>query len=169
MNRQALAEAQEAGKPMHSNTELITRFYQAFGRRDPNDMAACYHPAVEFSDPVFPDLKGERAVAMWRMLCARGKDLRIEFGDVEADDTSGRAHWEAWYTFSATGRKVHNRINARFEFRDGRIIRHCDTFSFWAWARQALGPAGGMLGWSGLLRNRVRQQAARSLTRYLAP
>jgi len=130
-------------------------------------MAACYHPAVKFSDEVFVDLEGERATGMWRMLCERGHDLKIEFRDIEANDSTGRAHWEAWYTFSTTRRAVHNRIDARFEFKDGKIIRHRDTFDFWAWARQALGPIGVLLGWSGFLRNRVRLQAAKNLNAFL--
>jgi hypothetical protein len=28
-------------------------------------------------------------------------------------DARGMASWEAWYTFSATGRRVHNKIDAR--------------------------------------------------------
>ena len=130
-------------------------------------MAACYDPTVRFSDEVFPELDGTRAVGMWRMLCERGKDLKIEFRDIAADDSSGSAHWEAWYTFSATGRPVHNTIDARFEFRGGKIVRHRDTFDFWAWASQALGVKGRLFGWSGLLRNRVRAQAARSLASFL--
>lgn len=152
---------------MHPNSELIGRFYTAFGQRDAAGMAACYHPDVAFSDPVFPDLRGERATAMWRMLCERGKDLVIEFRDVEADGASGRAHWEAWYTFSGTGRRVHNRIEARFEFRDGKIVRHRDSFSFWAWASQALGPIGMVLGWSPVVKNRVRAQAAKGLDGFI--
>lgn len=132
-------------------------------------MAACYHPAVRFSDEVFVDLDGARAAGMWRMLCERGKDLKIEFRDIDANDSTGRAHWEAWYTFSGTRRRVHNRIDARFEFKDGKIIRHRDSFDFRAWARQALGPIGLLLGWSGFLRNRVRSQAARNLTAFLNP
>jgi len=130
-------------------------------------MAACYHPDVTFSDEVFTDLQGERAVAMWRMLCERAKDLKVEFRDIEADDIAGRAHWEAWYTFSATGRRVHNKIDARFEFRDGKIFRHRDSFDFWAWASQALGPMGRLLGWTGFVRNRVRSQAAKSLAAFI--
>ena len=118
--------------------------------------------SVKFSDEVFVDLEGERAAGMWRMLCERGKDLKIEFSDIEADDSTGRAHWEAWYTFSSTRRPVHNRIDARFEFKDGKIIRHRDSFDFWAWARQALGPIGVLLGWSGFLRNRVRRKRRES-------
>lgn len=148
---------------MHPNAQLVHRFYSAFARRDAAEMVSCYDPAVHFSDPVFPDLKGAQAGAMWRMLCERGKDLRIEFRGIEADDRSGQAHWEAWYTFSATGRKVHNIIEARFEFREGKIIRHRDSFSFWRWARQALGPMGLLLGWSGMVKSRVRFQAAKGL------
>lgn len=152
---------------MHRNAALLRSFYTSFGNRDASGMAACYHPAVKFSDEVFVDLEGARAAGMWRMLCERGKDLKIEFRDIEADDSTGRAHWEAWYNFSSTGRPVHNRIDARFEFKDGKIFRHRDSFDFWAWARQALGPIGVLLGWSRLLRNRVRSQAARNLTTFL--
>ena len=130
-------------------------------------MVACYHPEIAFSDPVFPDLQGDRARVMWQMLCERGKDLRIEFTQVDADDRQGQAHWEAWYTFSATGRQVHNRIDARFDFRDGRIFRHADSFSFWRWASQALGPVGIALGWTPLVKDKVRRQAAANLKRYM--
>ena len=130
-------------------------------------MASCYDPAVTFSDEVFTDLTGPRASAMWQMLCERAEDLKIEFRDVEANDATGSAHWEAWYTFSATGRKVHNKIDAHFEFRDGKIIRHRDRFNFWAWASQALGPVGRLLGWTPLVKNRVRSQAAARLESFL--
>ena len=152
---------------MHPNAELLTRFYSAFGKRDAATMGACYAPDVLFSDEVFTDLQGDEARAMWRMLCERGKDLTIACRDVEADDQTGRAHWEAWYTFPATGKKVHNRIDARFEFRDGKITRHHDVFSFWRWARQALGPVGWLLGWTPMVKNKVRRQAAANLRKYM--
>jgi ketosteroid isomerase-like protein len=153
---------------VHPNAELVTRFYKAFARRDAGAMTACYHPEVQFSDEVFPHLQGVRAGAMWRMLCERGKDLRIDYGEIHADADSGRAHWEAWYTFSMTGRPVYNRIDATFAFRDGRIIAHRDRFAFWAWSAQALGPVGRFLGWTPLVRGRVRAQAALSLERFIA-
>jgi hypothetical protein len=129
-------------------------------------MASCYHAGVEFSDPVFPSLRGAEAGKMWAMLCARGADLRIEHKDVVADDTTGSAHWDAWYTFSATGRKVHNSIDAAFTFKDDLIIRHVDTFSFYRWSRQALGPTGLLLGWTPLVKNKVRATAAKGLAQY---
>ena len=58
--------------------------------------------------------------------------VEISFSGIEADDKTGRAHWEAIYNFSETGRRVHNKIDARFEFRDDKIIRHADTFDLLA-------------------------------------
>lgn len=150
---------------MHPNEALITRFYEAFAARDPEGMAACYHDGVRFSDEVFPDLRGPRAAAMWRMLCERGEDLVVTFSDVEADEGTGTASWEAVYTFAASGRKVHNRIRAQFRFADGRIVEHRDAFDFWAWSRQALGPAGWLLGWTPWLRRKVQRMAAGQLDR----
>lgn len=156
------------GGAVHANEALIQRFYSSFQKRDAAGMAACYHPQVRFSDPAFPDLEGDRARAMWAMLCARGKDLRVEFRDVRADDRGGTAHWEAWYTFSVTGRKVHNTIDAQFEFRDGLIGRHVDRFDFHRWAGQALGLPGRLLGGTALIRNKVRATAARGLDDFIA-
>ena len=153
---------------MNANEQLIQRFYSAFQKRDAAGMVACYDPQVQFSDPVFTNLKGARAAAMWTMLCERGKDLKIEFRDVRADDTTGSAHWDAWYSFSGTGRQVHNSIDASFEFRDGRIMRHSDRFDLYRWARQALGLPGVLLGWTPLVQNKIRAMAAKSLDDYTA-
>lgn len=151
---------------MHPNAALIQSFYEAFSRRDGEAMAACYHPEATFSDPVFPALTGGDPGRMWRMLCAQGKDLTLRFDGVEADDQRGRAHWVATYTFSSTGRRVVNDIHAEFELRDGKIVRHVDTFDFWRWSRQALGLAGWLLGWTPWLRGKVRAQAQKALSRF---
>lgn len=153
---------------MHPHEQLITTFYEAFGRRDGDAMAACYHPDVRFSDPVFPDLRGANAGAMWRMLCSRANDLKIEASQVRADDSRGSAHWEAWYPFAATGRRVHNVIDATFEFKDGLIVRHTDVFDFHAWSKQALGVAGWLLGWTAMLQKKVQRQAGDTLARWIA-
>ena len=153
---------------MHPNAALLHRFYQAFGRRDAEAMGACYTADVRFEDPAFGQLEGDQARGMWRMLCERGKDLQITTSGIEADEQRGRAHWDAAYTFSQTGRRVLNRIDAEFEFRDGLICTHRDRFDFWRWSRQALGAPGLVLGWTPLLRNKVRAQARLGLERYLA-
>lgn len=152
---------------MDSNQQLIDRLYQSFQRKDYRGMATCYHPDATFEDAVFVLPNKKEIAAMWHFLCESGKDLSIEFGDVRADEQAGKAHWEAHYTFSRTGRRVHNIIEARFEFRDGQIIRHTDTFPFWRWSRMALGPTGWLLGWTPFLKNKVRNTAMKGLWRFI--
>jgi uncharacterized protein len=148
--------------------EVISRLYEAFALRDHVGMARCYTPDARFSDPVFTDLRGTQVAAMWRMLCQRATDLRITYSDVSAVGNSGSAHWEAWYTYSATGRPVHNVIEAAFTFRDGRIATHRDHFGLYRWTRQALGTTGVLLGWTPFLRSAVRRRAAVALVRFSA-
>ena len=149
-----------------ANTELIERFYRAFDAGDGDTMAACYAPDVHFSDPVFPDLRGPRAGAMWRMLTATPGDLRIDLLEHEADATSGSAHWRAHYTFTQTGRPVVNDVRGSFRLADGLIVEHRDRFGFHRWARQALGPAGLLLGWTPFVRATVRRKAAARLAEF---
>ncbi len=152
---------------MHANAQLIQKFYSSFQARDASGMSACYHPEVVFSDPVFGRLHGAQAIAMWHMLCSRARDLEVTFENVQADAGKGAAHWEARYTFSKTGRPVHNVIEAAFEFRDGRIIQHSDTFSFWKWTRMALGPTGLLLGWTPVLQTAIKKDARRNLEAFI--
>jgi ketosteroid isomerase-like protein len=151
---------------------LIERFYAAFAALDGAAMQACYCDDARFEDPVFALQGREQIGAMWRMLCdatkARGRDVwKLELGDHSADaGGTGRAHWEAHYRFSASGRMVHNIVEAQFAFRDGQIASHSDHFDFWRWSRQALGVGGTVLGWSPFLRHRVQAKAAANLAAY---
>ena len=43
---------------------------------------------------------------MWGMLCATAKNFELAFSGVEANERTGKAHWDARYDFSATGRRV---------------------------------------------------------------
>jgi ketosteroid isomerase-like protein len=151
----------------HPNEELIERLYDAFNRADGEAMAACYASGARFSDPVFTDLGEDEGPAMWRMLTARANQLSVHLLEHDADDDRGNAHWTADYTFR-TGRRVHNDVYAEFRFRDRKIIEHRDTFDFSAWARQALGPVGRVLGRTPFLHARVRKEARADLDRFLA-
>lgn len=151
---------------MAGNADVIKQLYDALDRHDGETMAAQYAPDARFADPAFGELSGEEAGDMWRMLTSRATDLKVELPEHEADGDEGSAHWIATYTFS-TGRPVVNDIRARFRFRDGRIVDHEDSFSFHRWARQALGPAGLVLGLPpmSLL---VRRKALGDLAEYRA-
>lgn len=153
---------------MPPNEELVRRFYDAFARRDAAQMAACYAPDVQFSDPVFVGLKGREASDMWAMLCEQGKDLQVRLASCEATDDGARARWIADYTFGPTRRKVHNEIDAVMVIRDGLIVEHTDTFDLWGWTRQALGVPGTLLGWSSLLQNKLRSEARKGLRKHQA-
>lgn len=150
------------------NDALIERFYAAFAQGDGAAMAACYAPRIHFHDPVFLDLHGPQAGAMWRMLTRTARDFSLELLEHDADATTGRAHWRANYTFSQTGLPVVNDVHAAFHFADGLIVDHVDTFDFNRWAGQALGIRGRLLGWTPFLRSAVRVRARAGLERFVA-
>jgi len=148
------------------NKKTLETFYSAFQRRDGETMAKQYAPTAHFEDAVFK-LDGSKVGSMWKMLCESGKDLKVTYSISDVNKNTGKAHWTAVYTFAATGRKVINHVSATFEFKDGQILRHKDTFSFWKWSSQALGPIGSLLGWTSVIRGRVQSLAARNLENYI--
>jgi SnoaL-like domain len=151
------------------NEATIRRLYDGLDRHDGEAMAGCYAPEALFSDPVFPELRGDQPGDMWRMLTARATDLSVDLPEAKADAQAGSARWIATYTFGATGRKVTNRVRSDFRFDpDGLITEQHDDFPFWAWSRQALGLPGLALGWTPLLRSKVRSNAAAELARFRA-
>ncbi len=147
---------------------IISTFYQAFTKLDAETMVSCYHDEIVFTDPAFGTLKGEQAKNMWLMLCQsqQGKDFKITYSNIEAINLTGKAHWEAFYTFSKTGRKIHNKIDAQFQFKDGKIISHTDSFNLHQWAKQALGFKGFLLGGTSFFKSKLQKQTHSLLTRF---
>lgn len=152
---------------MHPNGLIIKEFYSCFSQLDGEGMARCYHKNITFSDSVFPNLQGNEVGYMWKMLCSQGKGFELTFSDIYADENEGGACWEAKYIFSKTQRKVHNKIKASFQFQDGKIVQHHDSFNFWKWSIMALGPTGLILGWTPLVKNKVQSQAAQNLKQFM--
>ena len=150
----------------------IERFYAAFSALDADTMQRCYAPDARFDDEAFSLHGAEQIGGMWRMLCTATEakpESRAHWKLQVSHITERSAHWDANYLFSATSRQVLNRIDAEFEFDgNGLITRHRDRFDFWAWSRQALGLPGWLLGWTPLLRNKVRTAAAKSLAKFMA-
>src|SRR3954451_21565193 len=143
--------------------ELIQHFYGAFDKHDGGAMAACYAADAHFWDPVFQDLSGSEAGAMWRMLPPRAEGLRVELAEYSADGATGTALWIAHYTFTQTGRPVVNDIRATFRFKDGLIADHRDEFDFTKWARQAV----GLPGLLPPVRSAVRKKARAGLDEFI--
>lgn len=147
---------------------LIENFYRSFENLDAEGMVECYHDEVTFEDPAFGILRGEHAKNMWRMLCnsQKGKDFKVKASDIKVINEKGKARWEAYYIFSRTGRKVHNIINAEFEFKNGKIINHTDNFDLYRWARQAFGFNGWLLGWTDVFKKKLNSQTNKLLSNF---
>ena len=146
------------------NQEILNQFYSAFQDRDFRKMQSCYHSDATFSDPVFQNLNAKQTAAMWHMLCERGKDLKLTFEQIGPS----QIRWHATYSFSKTGRRVHNVITADFKLKDGLIIKHTDQFDLWKWAGMALGPVGSILGWTPFMKSKIRAMAMKGLSQFIA-
>ncbi|WP_026752880.1 nuclear transport factor 2 family protein [Sediminibacter sp. Hel_I_10] len=149
-------------------TSIIESFYKGFQNLDAEQMVACYHEDIVFEDPAFGTLKGNHACNMWRMLCKsqKNKDFKVVFSNITVHEDSGSAHWEAFYTFTKTGRKVHNTVEAQFEFKDGKIIKHVDRFDLYKWSKQAFGFKGTVLGKTLFFKNKLRHTTKNLLTKF---
>jgi ketosteroid isomerase-like protein len=152
---------------MNQHEELIKKFYTCFQKKDFRGMQDCYADNAVFSDPVFINLDAGHLKAMWQMLVTRGRDLDLEFSDIRADEITGSAVWKATYSFSQTGRKVVNPVEAGFIFSGGKIIRHTDSFHFYNWAKQAFGISGLLLGWTAYFKNKIRKTARINLDKFI--
>jgi limonene-1,2-epoxide hydrolase len=152
---------------MNQNEQIIEEFYSGFATANADTMCSCYHPEVIFEDPVFGELKGQDAKDMWEMLIKKSKGhLKITFTDVYAKANKGSANWVAEYEFSSTKRLIVNRIHAEFEFKDGLIYRHKDSFDLYKWSKQAFGFKGVLFGWSVVFKDKIKQTALQSLRSY---
>jgi len=147
---------------------VIETFYKAFNELDAETMVECYHKDIVFEDPAFGKLKGERAKNMWRMLCEsqKGKNFVVKATNITCNAKTGSAHWEAFYKFSKTGRKIHNKIDAAFIIKDGKIIKHTDYFNLHNWAKQALGFKGYLMGGTSFFKRKLHSQTNRLLNKF---
>jgi SnoaL-like domain len=134
---------------MHPNQVLLQRLFTALDQHDYPTMGSCYHADALFHDIAFKLEKRQCILGMWHMIC-EGTDIRATFEVVHANDQEGRVNLVDDYTFSDTGRHVHNVIDSRFRFQDGLTAEHKDSCDAHAWAAMALG------GVSGFLAGRIR-------------
>ncbi len=150
---------------MKPNEQIIEEFYSGFAAANSETMNSCYHPEVVFEDPAFGVLQDVKD--MWEMLIAKSKGkIIIQFSNMVAIGNTGSTTWTANYVFSSTNRKVTNVIHAQFEFKDGLIYRHKDSFDLYLWAKQAIGIKGLLFGWTPLFKRKIQQQALQSLRSY---
>jgi ketosteroid isomerase-like protein len=146
--------------------KLIEKFYTAFLKKDFRAMTECYHTDIEFEDPVFGKLKGKDASKMWEMLLTRSKDLTVTFSNATANGQKGSVNWVAHYTFTRTGNKVINNIQASFEFKEGKIHKHKDSFNLTTWFVSAFGWKGYLFIALPFLRKKFQERARQMVRRF---
>ncbi len=138
--------------------ELLTRFYDAFARRDGETMAAMYAPAATFEDEVFA-LQGTDIGKMWINLAKNAKGFSLSYTVAQAGSDKGVVEWTARYLFGGR-RPVTNVILSEIELEKGLIVRQRDRFDFPRWAAQALGLPGALFGRFEWFRRSVSKKAA---------
>lgn len=152
-----------------TNEEIITKFYNAFTNHNAEIMASFYDDNIEFEDPAFGILKGKKAKIMWKMLIEISKgNLNISFDNIKSDKNFGSVDWKAEYIFSQTKRKVVNNVHAEFEFQNGKIIKHKDSFDFYKWSCQALGIIGCFVGKSKIFKFIFKRKTNSMLNNYIS-
>jgi len=150
--------------PTHPNADVLTRLFTSLNRHDHAAMADCYDENATFSDIAF-DLNGRKQIhAMWHMICEG--DIQTRFEIVEVDERRAVAQVVDDYTFRSKGRKVHNLIQSRFRFENGRIVDQEDICDTRQWASMALGGIAGFL--AGRLSFVRRGKARRTLDAFIA-
>jgi ketosteroid isomerase-like protein len=135
---------------MHPNEQLLTNLFQYLNAHNASGMAACYREDAMFQDIAFRLRNKEQIHAMWDMICSPNKDgvpsdIKATVQEMTANDSTGRAVVVEDYTYRDNGRKVHNKITSKFEFRDGFIVRQEDNCDPLAWANQAFGGIKGLI------------------------
>ena len=98
-----------------------------------------------------------------RCFASNATDLQIELSDISASLKKGSAHWEAWYSFSKTGRRC---IILLMQILNLKILKSsnilialiCISGHPRRWALK-----GWLLGGTNFLKDKIRQQAHNSL------
>jgi heat-inducible transcriptional repressor len=141
----------------HDPDRLVARFFGALAARDAAGLARCYHPLVSYSSPLFPDLRGPLPAAMWRLGLARADRLQVRWDVVFADPRKAQVNWTARWADGSAQRRL--TVATTLAIWDGRVVRQVDEFRFPAFAAQALGLPGQLLGRVGPWRRSVQRRA----------
>ena len=156
-------------KQMNTNEQLINHFYQSFKNRDYKGMQECYHDDAVFNDEAFTNLNSKQVKAMWEMFCSNpANEMQVNYKNIQAQGDKVTAEWDAKYLFTLTGRRVHNHIQAEFEFKDGKILRHTDRFDFPKWAKQVFGLKGLLIAYFPPFTNAFKGKVQKTLDRFMA-
>lgn len=151
---------------MSKKIEIVKEFYEALNKRDYKIVNGLYHSEAKYRDEIF-DFNGIEIHALWYNATLPEMDISVKLESIREEGDKVITEWEMRYTLDIIKRRINLKEKGVFEFKDEKIYRHTDTYDFWAWCTQAFGAIGRVMGWSNWLRNRVRNQARKSVLTHL--
>ncbi|KAF7289429.1 SnoaL-like domain-containing protein [Mycena chlorophos] len=131
-----------------SAVDVATAFVTAYSNMDYPTLAALTTPDFTFQDAAYPNITGETARGMYRWFIhdkAKTKMI-VTLHNVTASPTDPNvaiASFTDDYYFN--GNHVLNNITSTMTVSNGLLALEQDSYSFSAWAEQALGPLVGPL------------------------
>ncbi len=139
----------------------VNTFFRAYAKADPVLIGQCLHQQISFSDPLFPDLRGARALLRWHWLLRQTQDLSVQHQVIFADDR--KAQLKVNVSYSWHGRQVNLPVLTTLTIWDDLIVRHVDEYSYYEYAKQAQGLAGRVLGALPMAQSAVQRRALQAV------
>ncbi|KAJ7042164.1 hypothetical protein C8F04DRAFT_1229920 [Mycena alexandri] len=123
-------------------------FLTAYSNMDYDSLAALTSDDFSFSDAAYPLIEGDVARGMYRWFIhdKEKTQMKVIIHDVQPSPTDANtaiASFTDDYLFN--GNHVINNITSTMVVTDGKLLSEKDSYSFAAWAEQALGPVIGPL------------------------
>lgn len=101
------------------------------------------------------------------LLSQKKESTIITFNSIQASSEKGTVNWIAEYFYGEKKRKVINKVNASFKFKEGKIIEHTDTFNLWEWTKQAMGITGFLMGWTSFMKDKIQATTNKNLDDFI--
>ncbi|KAH8923203.1 hypothetical protein BT69DRAFT_1262631 [Atractiella rhizophila] len=150
--------------------KTIEKYQSSHASLDWEGMSSCLSPTYTFSDPAFPDLDERMSKGMWCMFLENRETNKMVVKCGPATKT-GENTWEYDYSvdYVLNSRPILNHMHATLTLSPSTnlITKQVDHFDFYAWARQALGVSGYLLGWTEMVKGQVRTRAKGRLEGFL--
>ena len=149
-----------------TNKQIVQQFYAALNDRDIAEIRSLYHPKAVYKDEIFA-LTYKEIVALWFTSMQPEMDLVVELESIDQHRDTIRTSWTISYTITSIKKRITLKETGEFKLKDGLIIHHTDTYSFHSWCYQAFGLIGKLASWSNWMKNKVRNQALKSISAHI--
>jgi SnoaL-like domain len=122
---------------------------------------ACYHEAISYSSPLFPDLRREMVMDAWDLILDGMETLSIEHEFNFADERKAQISWRC--TYQRGSRKVVVPGLSTLSLWDDKIVRQVDEWAFPSWSRRQLGIKVWPFAWSKRFQRHCQDTAVAAL------